>query len=109
MKKARAFRKSAFSSFLTTLKGESQMSEEAAQEPTVTTEETSPVPSAGEAAVSVKDGADSGTPSHTFNIFIGDLPANISETQLREHFETYGEIKTVNIIRDKSSGACKGS
>lgn len=45
----------------------------------------------------------------TFNIFVGDLPANVSETQLREHFDQYGEIKSVNIIRDKTTGACKGS
>lgn len=45
----------------------------------------------------------------TYNIFVGDLPASVTETMLREHFEQYGEIKSINIIRDKTTGACKGT
>jgi RNA recognition motif-containing protein len=48
------------------------------------------------------------TPSHTYNVFVGDLAPNITESLLRSHFSQYGDIKLVNIIRDKVTGACKG-
>lgn len=49
------------------------------------------------------------TSNSTFNIFVGDLPVSITEAQLLEHFNTYGEIKNVNVIRDRVTGACKGT
>ena len=49
------------------------------------------------------------TPSHTYNVFVGDLAPNITESLLRSHFSQYGDIKLVNIIRDKVTGACKGT
>lgn len=45
----------------------------------------------------------------TYNIFVGDLPHNITESQMRDHFSKYGDIKMVNIIRDKVTGLCKGT
>lgn len=65
--------------------------------------------SAGDASAASKASMDAGAPAHTYNIFVGDLPANISEVQLQQHFEPFGEIKTINVIRDKTNGACKGT
>lgn len=48
-------------------------------------------------------------PVQTYNIFVGDLPHNITESQMRDHFSKFGDIKLVNIIRDKVTGLCKGA
>jgi RNA recognition motif-containing protein len=42
------------------------------------------------------------------NIYVGNLPYKISEDDLRKLFETYGEVTSVNIIRDKFSGESRG-
>jgi RNA recognition motif-containing protein len=42
------------------------------------------------------------------NIFIGSLPFNLEETELREYFEEYGEVSSVKIISDKFTGRSKG-
>jgi RNA recognition motif-containing protein len=42
------------------------------------------------------------------NIFAGGLPYNLSETELRDFFEVYGEVSTVKIITDKLTGKGKG-
>ena len=48
-------------------------------------------------------------PPQTYNIFVGDLPHNITESQMRDHFCKFGDIRLVNIIRDKITGLCKGT
>jgi RNA recognition motif-containing protein len=42
------------------------------------------------------------------NIFIGNLPYKIEESELRELFEDYGEVKSLKIITDKQTGQSKG-
>ena len=42
------------------------------------------------------------------NIFAGGLPYNLSETELRDFFEVYGEVSSVKLITDKSTGKGKG-
>jgi RNA recognition motif-containing protein len=42
------------------------------------------------------------------NIYIGNLSFDTTEDQLRQAFEDFGEVSTVNIIADKFSGKSKG-
>lgn len=42
------------------------------------------------------------------NIYIGNLSFDTTEDQLRQTFEEYGEISTVNIIMDKMTGKPRG-
>ena len=42
------------------------------------------------------------------NIFVAKLSFDTDEEGLREVFENYGEVKSVKIILDKSSGRSKG-
>jgi len=42
------------------------------------------------------------------NIYIGNLPFSLEETELKEFFEEYGEVSSVKIITDKSTGRSKG-
>lgn len=42
------------------------------------------------------------------NLFIGNLPYDMEEDELRELFEEYGEISSVKIITDRDSGKSKG-
>ena len=42
------------------------------------------------------------------SVFIGNLPFNIQEEEIREHFTQCGEVDDVRLIRDKSSGIGKG-
>lgn len=42
------------------------------------------------------------------NIYVGNLPYSIKEDQLREAFEKFGEVVSVNVIKDKYSGQSKG-
>ena len=42
------------------------------------------------------------------NIYVGNLPFDVSETALREVFEKFGEVKEVRLIMDKYSGKSKG-
>ncbi|MCY1722123.1 RNA-binding protein [Prolixibacteraceae bacterium Z1-6] len=42
------------------------------------------------------------------NIYIGNLPFNLGEEDLREIFEEYGEVTSTKIISDKFSGRSKG-
>ena len=41
-------------------------------------------------------------------IYVGNLSKETTEPQLRESFEKYGEITSLNIIMDKESGKSKG-
>ncbi len=42
------------------------------------------------------------------NIFIGNLSFNLSEEELKQVFEAYGEVSSAKIITDKQSGRSKG-
>ncbi len=41
-------------------------------------------------------------------LFIGNLPYDINETELRELFSAHGEVVDMNLILDQFSGRSKG-
>lgn len=41
-------------------------------------------------------------------MFVGQVPRSMDEAQLREMFEEYGRVHTINVLRDKSTGISKG-
>jgi len=42
------------------------------------------------------------------NIYVGNLSYETAEEDLRQAFEQYGEIVSVNVIKDKFSGQSRG-
>ena len=42
------------------------------------------------------------------NIYVGNLPFNINEQEVRELFEPYGEVDSVNLITDRDTGRLRG-
>lgn len=42
------------------------------------------------------------------NIYIGNLSQQVEEDDLRAAFAAFGEVQSVNIIKDKFSGASRG-
>lgn len=42
------------------------------------------------------------------NIYVGNLPWDLSEDDLREAFESFGEVSSAKIIKDKFTGRSKG-
>jgi RNA recognition motif-containing protein len=42
------------------------------------------------------------------NIYIGNMSFDTTEDHLRQAFEAYGEVSTVNVISDKYTGKSKG-
>ncbi len=42
------------------------------------------------------------------NIYVGNLPYSVSEDDLKNVFEEFGEVASVSIITDKYSGRSKG-
>ncbi|MEK9138676.1 MAG: RNA-binding protein [Bacteroidota bacterium] len=42
------------------------------------------------------------------NIYVGNLPRQATEDDLRQAFQAFGEITSVNVIKDKFSGESKG-
>jgi RNA recognition motif-containing protein len=42
------------------------------------------------------------------NIFIGNLSYNVTEDDLRQAFEAYGQVASSTVIKDKQSGRSKG-
>ena len=42
------------------------------------------------------------------NIYAGNLPLTLTETELRQAFETYGQVASAKIITDRSSGESRG-
>jgi len=42
------------------------------------------------------------------NIYLGQLPNNVNEEELRELFSEYGEIASLNLVKDNYSGQSKG-
>ena len=41
-------------------------------------------------------------------IYVGNLPSEVTEQELREEFTAFGEVTSVNIIKDKYSGRPRG-
>ena len=41
-------------------------------------------------------------------IYVGNLPSEVTEQELREEFAAFGEVASVNIIKDKYSGQPRG-
>lgn len=41
-------------------------------------------------------------------LFVGNLPFNVTEDQLKEIFEKYGEIKSLKLITDRETGRSRG-
>lgn len=42
------------------------------------------------------------------NIYVGNLPYKISEEEIRQLFEPFGQVESVNIIQDRETGRSKG-
>ena len=42
------------------------------------------------------------------NIYVGNLSFDTTEDQVREAFESYGEVTSVNVITDRDSGRPRG-
>jgi cold-inducible RNA-binding protein len=42
------------------------------------------------------------------NIYVGNLSFNTTETDLEEAFGEYGQVKSVNIIKDRDTGRSRG-
>ena len=42
------------------------------------------------------------------NIYVGNLPHELTEEELRQAFETFGEVTSAKIITDKFSGVSRG-
>lgn len=42
------------------------------------------------------------------NIYVGNLSREVTEDDLRQAFEAFGQITSVNIIKDKFSGQSRG-
>ena len=42
------------------------------------------------------------------NIYVGGLSHTVTEDDLREIFEAFGEVRSVSIIKDKGSGEPRG-
>ena len=42
------------------------------------------------------------------NIYAGNLSPDVTEDDLKEAFEAFGQVESVNVIKDKFSGAPRG-
>ena len=42
------------------------------------------------------------------NIYVGNLPFQMTEDEFRELFEAYGAVDSANIIRDRETGRSRG-
>ena len=42
------------------------------------------------------------------NIYVGNLPYSVTESQLKDAFSAFGEVSEVSLIKDKFSGQSKG-
>ena len=42
------------------------------------------------------------------NLYVGNLPYRMTDDQLRQEFEQYGEVASCTIIMDKATGQSKG-
>ncbi|XP_017333065.1 RNA-binding protein 34 [Ictalurus punctatus] len=46
--------------------------------------------------------------NHKQSIFVGNLPYDIKELPLRQHFEECGKVEAVRLVRDRNTGVGKG-
>lgn len=44
----------------------------------------------------------------TIKMFVGQIPRNMTEQELKQMFEEYGSVYQLNILRDKQTGESKG-
>jgi RNA recognition motif-containing protein len=42
------------------------------------------------------------------NIYVGNLSTEVTEDELRQEFQAFGQVTSVNIIKDKYSGRSRG-
>jgi cold-inducible RNA-binding protein len=42
------------------------------------------------------------------NLYVGNLPHNTTETELRSIFETYGTVEKVSLVTDRETGRSRG-
>ena len=42
------------------------------------------------------------------NIYVGNLSRDVTEDELRQEFEPFGQVVSVNIIKDRYSGQSRG-
>ena len=42
------------------------------------------------------------------NIYVGNLSREVSEDELRQKFEAFGQVTSINIIKDRYSGESRG-
>lgn len=42
------------------------------------------------------------------NIYVGQLPYSVTEDELRNMFTEFGEVASINLIKDRFSGQSKG-
>jgi len=42
------------------------------------------------------------------NIYVGNLSGDVTEDDLRQAFEAYGEVSSINIIKDRFTGESRG-
>ncbi|NIS07139.1 MAG: RNA-binding protein [Gammaproteobacteria bacterium] len=42
------------------------------------------------------------------NIYVGNLPYNVTDDELRAAFADFGEVASANVIMDRASGRSKG-
>ncbi|XP_027018546.1 RNA-binding protein 34 isoform X1 [Tachysurus fulvidraco] len=49
-----------------------------------------------------------GSHDHKRSVFVGNLPYDIMELSLRQHFEECGKVEAVRLVRDRNTGVGKG-
>ena len=42
------------------------------------------------------------------NIYVGNLPTKLDDKDIQDLFEKFGEVTSVQIMRDASTGMCRG-
>ena len=42
------------------------------------------------------------------NIYVGNLPFSLTESELRDAFEAFGHVSSVNILTDRETGRARG-
>ena len=42
---------------------------------------------------------------HDMNIYVGNLPLELTEDELRQEFSVFGQVKSVSLINDKYTGS----
>jgi RNA recognition motif-containing protein len=42
------------------------------------------------------------------NIYVGNLPYFVTESDVRQAFETFGSVESINVIKDRYTGESKG-